>query len=562
MEDLAPAANPCLDYGALWYVKFDCGSFAGVIMREFIAALFLVLLTAAGAQAKATDGGVCPRPAAGSVVERPADLYSSNNVLAVTLNYYTSIDDAGRTLFCFVTPEGQESPTLHVNPGDTLKVTLNNMIPANKGGPAEIMFSKADSCADTTMTDTSVNLHFHGTNVSPKCGSDEVIHTLVNSGDSFQYTIKFPADEPPGLYWYHPHVHTLSETALLGGASGVIEVEGIANLQPAVSGLPERILVVRDQSVQSNPVPGKGPQPSWDISLNYVPVSYPQEKPAVIQMHAGQQEFWRVTNASANTIADLQVKYDNKAQDLQVVALDGVPTGSQDGKRQGTIVTEKDILLPPGGRAEFIVTAPSAEVAKAQFVTEAIDIGHSSAGDLDPKRVLASIENVTAPLDLPKTPKRSGPPNKQRFENLADAKVTNSRLLYFSQVGFSLFFITVDGQDPKPFDPNNPPAITTTRGAVEEWTIENRTPELHEFHIHQIHFLVTAVNGKKIRRNKQQFYDTYQVPYWVGGGPYPSITAKLDFRGATVGDFVYHCHILKHEDRGMMAIIRVQKPAS
>ena len=531
-------------------------------MKKLAATLLFVVLTATGAQAKAVDGGVCPRPAAGSAVAQPADLYSANNVLNVTFNYYTSVDDAGRTLFCLVTPDAQESPTLHVNPGDTLNVTFNNMIPADRGGPAEVMFSKMDSCADTTMTDTSANLHFHGTNVSPKCGSDEVIHTLVNSGDSFVYTINIPANEPPGLYWYHPHVHTLSESALLGGASGVIEVEGIANLQPAVSGLPQRYLTIRDQAVMSNPVPGKGPQPSWDISLNYVPISYPQEKPALIKMNAGQQEFWRVTNASADTIADIQLKYDNKAQDLQVVGLDGVPTGSQDGKRQGTIVTEKDILLPPGGRAEFIVTPPSAEVQKAQLVTEAIDIGHSASGDIDPKRVLATIKNVAGPLGLTKTPKRSGPPTAQRFESLADAKVTATRLLYFSEVGFTVFFITVDGQDPKPFDPNDPPAITTNQGAVEEWTIENRSPELHEFHIHQIHFLVTAVNGKPIPKRKQQFYDTYQVPYWPGGGPYPSITAKMDFRGPTIGDFVYHCHILKHEDRGMMAIIRVQKPGA
>jgi FtsP/CotA-like multicopper oxidase with cupredoxin domain len=531
-------------------------------MQKFIAAFVLALLSATGAQAKVMDGGVCPRPAAGSVVEQPADLYSANNVLNVTFNYYTSMDDAGRTLFCLVTPEGQESPTLHVNPGDTLNVTLNNMIPANKGGPAEVMFSQMDSCADTTMTDTSVNLHFHGTNVSPKCGSDEVIHTLVNAGDSFVYKIKIPADEPPGLYWYHPHVHTLSEAELLGGASGVIEVEGLANLQPAVSGLPQRYLTIRDQNVASNPVPGHGPQPSWDISLNYVPISYPKEKPAVIQMHAGQQELWRVTNASANTIADIQLKYDGTNQTLQIVALDGVPTGSQNGKRQGTIVTEKSILIPPAGRVEFIVTAPSAETAKAELITQAIDIGHSGAGDLDPKRTLATIQDVTAPLGLSKIAKTSGPPTAQRFENLADAKVTNSRTLYFSEVGFSIFFITVDGQNPVPFDPNNPPAITTTQGAVEEWTIQNRSPEVHEFHIHQIHFLVTAVNGKKIPRRKQQFYDTYQVGYWPGGGPYPSITAKMDFRGPTVGDFVYHCHILKHEDHGMMAIIRVQKKGS
>jgi FtsP/CotA-like multicopper oxidase with cupredoxin domain len=263
-----------------------------------------------------------------------------------------------------------------------------------------------------------------------------------------------------------------------------------------------------------------------------------------------------VTNASANTVADLQVMYDNKAQDLQIAAFDGVPTGSQDGKRQGTLVKQKDILLPPGGRAEFIVTAPSASVKNAILLTEAIDTGHF--GDKDPQRVLATIQNVVAPTGLPRLAKRSGPPNKQRFENLADVRPTAQRLLYFSEVGGN-YFITVDGQTPEVFDPNNPPAITTTQGAVEDWTIENRSAEVHEFHIHQVHFLLEAVNGTPLPKRQQQFYDTYQVPYWIGGGDYPSITVRMDFRGPTVGDFVYHCHVLKHEDRGMMAIIRVQK---
>ena len=47
------------------------------------------------------------------------------------------------------------------------------------------------------------------------------------------------------------------------------------------------------------------------------------------------------------------------------------------------------------------------------------------------------------------------------------------------------------------------------------------------------------------------------VPYWSGKGPYPSVTLLMDFRGPITGDFVYHCHILNHEDQGMMAIIRV-----
>jgi FtsP/CotA-like multicopper oxidase with cupredoxin domain len=523
-------------------------------MQKIFAALAVVLLVSvcAPAQARTTDGGVCPRPAAGSVVERPADLYSANNVLAVTLNYYTSVDDAGRTLFCFATPDGIESPTLHVNPGDTLEVTLNNMIPASDG-PAEMMMSKVDACADTTMTTASVNMHFHGTNTAPKCHSDEVIHTLVNSGESFVYKIKFPTNEPPGLYWYHPHVHTLSESAVAGGASGVIEVEGIANLQPAVSGLPERILVMRDQTLATTKKTGV--QPSMDVSLNYIPVPYPDYPPAILQTNPGQQEFWRFTNASANTVADIQLKYDHKAQPLQIVALDGVPTGSQDGKRQGTIITATDILVPPAGRAEFIVTTPASGVKKAFLLTKQVDTGN--LGDKTPERVLAKLENVATPLSLPKVPKRTGPPNVQRFENLEDAKVTTQRLLYFSEVG-GFFFITVDGQQPQAFDPNNPPAITTTQGAVEEWTIQNRAPEVHDFHIHQIHFLLEAINGRKLSRGKRQFYDTYPIAYWTGGD-FPSITVKMDFRGPVIGDFVYHCHILKHEDRGMMAIIRVQK---
>jgi FtsP/CotA-like multicopper oxidase with cupredoxin domain len=529
-------------------------------MQKILAALALLLLAALPAQAKTADVTTCARPAAGSVVAQPADLYSSNGVLNVSFGYDTSVDDAGHTLFCFVTPDGLQSPTLHVNPGDTLKVTLTNNISAPIGGPAELMSNATDTCGDATMNATSVNMHFHGTNVSPKCHSDEVIHTLINSGETFAYTIKIPTDEPPGLYWYHPHVHTLSEAALLGGASGVIEVEGIANLQPAVAGLPQRILVMRDQLVQSgNKRVPTGNPPSWDVSLNYVPIIYPDNVPSIIQTTVGEKEFWRVTNAAADTIADLQVVYDGKAQKLQVAAFDGVPTGSQDGKRQGTIVAQTDILIPPGGRAEFIVTAPPKKVKSATLVTNAIDTGHF--GDKDPQRTLATIQNVAAPVTLPRIARRSGPANAQRFENLADLKATTSRLLYFSEDDSGNYYITVDGQTEQLFNPTDPPAITTTQGAVEDWTVENRTAENHEFHIHQVHFLLEAINGVKVPKKQQQFYDTYQVPYWLGGGSYPSITVRMDFRGSIIGDFVYHCHILKHEDHGMMAIIRVQRAA-
>lgn len=118
------------------------------------------------------------------------------------------------------------------------------------------------------------------------------------------------------------------------------------------------------------------------------------------------------------------------------------------------------------------------------------------------------------------------------------------------------FFITVDGQTPKQFDPNDPPAIVTKQGAVEDWTIENRSKEIHAFHMHQIHFLLLARNGRPPQH--REVMDTVTVPPWSGSGPYPNVKVRMDFRWPeSVGTFVYHCHILDHEDGGMMAKIEV-----
>ena len=105
------------------------------------------------------------------------------------------------------------------------------------------------------MNSSSVNIHYHGTNTAPKCHQDEVIKTLVNSGETFQYNVSFPSNEPPGLYWYHPHVHGINEAAVQGGAAGALVLDGINNVQPDVSGLRHRILLVRDQHVPGNPNP-------------------------------------------------------------------------------------------------------------------------------------------------------------------------------------------------------------------------------------------------------------------------------------------------------------------
>ena len=543
--------------------------------RRSLSAVFGVALLSLSLPTFASNTNPCPRFPVGSQIQQPLDLFSSGGILNVALQYQTMVDEQGLTRFCFTTLDGKQSPTLHVTPGDHLILTLTNLVRADAPGLPEMHMhqgmdmelSSSDRtvlCAAANMTPSSVNVHYHGTNISPTCHSDEVIHTMVNSGESFTYNITFPTDEPPGLDWYHPHIHGISEAAVEGGATGAIIVEGIEKMQPAVANLPQRLLIVRD-----NELPGSGDtkkneeeEPAWDLSLNYVPVPFPKYTPSVIPIKAREKQFWRLANTAAGTILDVALTYDGVLQTLNIVGLDGVPVGSQDGTRQGKLLAVKHLRIPPAGRAEFIMTGPSANVKNALLVTQNVDTGPD--GDVDPFRPIARLKVGTDAADTLRLPVstsdaisafRSVP---QRFEGLESAVATTRRKLYFSEDNpAGKFFITVDGEVPKLFDPDAPPAIVTTQGSVEDWTIENRAMENHEFHIHQIHFLLTAVNGVPVPADKRQLLDMVDIPFWSGTGPYPSVTVRMDFRGSDIGDFVYHCHILEHEDKGMMQIIRV-----
>jgi hypothetical protein len=153
------------------------------------------------------------------------------------------------------------------------------------------------------------------------------------------------------------------------------------------------------------------------------------------------------------TILDLQVTYDGKPQTIKLVALDGVPVGSQDGTQRGKLIGVTDFRLPPASRVEFILTGPSQNVKSAQFLTQAIDTGRD--GDNDTQRTLANIQPVGDRIGADATVNaRPSAPWRQRFEGLASATVTARRKLYFSEnADQTKFFITVDGQTPAVFSP-------------------------------------------------------------------------------------------------------------
>ncbi len=503
------------------------------------------------------------------MVTNPPELFSHHGMLRVSLLYNTTTDALGRALYCFETPDGKESPTLHVRPGDRVLINLKNNLPNPSGvTPMRMPETTIGVCGDAFMTPTSVNMHFHGTSLPPTCHSDEVMHTLVSAGASFNYDLRIPADQPPGLYWYHPHVHGLSDSAVLGGASGALIVDGIQHVQPATAKLPEQVLIVRDQ-IPAAPINWNDPnQPSWDLSLNYVPIPYPNYPPAIIEMASGEKQLWRVLNASADAIIDLQLQYDRQPQTLQVVALDGVPLDSGNGRRRGSIVKMTHVNLGPAARAEFIVDAPPADVKEATLVTLGADTGPQ--GDVTPPHRLAIVKlsgiRAARPHSQQDAARGAFPAHRSRVDDLATVTTTTHRTLFFSETpptpgggdDSQTFFITVAGAIPKAFDPADPPSIVTTQGSVEDWTIENRTPEVHAFHIHQIHFLLMARNGVPVLPEEQQYLDEVTIPYFSGRGPAPNVTVRMDFRGPLVGDFMYHCHILDHEDNGMMAVLRVE----
>ncbi|AXC09436.1 Multicopper oxidase [Acidisarcina polymorpha] len=470
------------------------------------------------------------------------------------------------------TGAAQEAPTLEVNPGDKLIIHFYNDLtaPAAADAAAHVMkgmkmaaapgaaASPADSaCSATTVTSTSTNIHFHGTNAAPVCHQDEVVHTLIQPQQEFDYTVQIPADEPPGAYWYHSHAHGFSDPQLTGGASGVIIVQGIENVNPIVAGLPERVFVMRDQYLPASEANAAG-APKTDLSINYVPVLFPSYTPAVIQTLPAEKEFWRVLNTSADTLLDLEVLVNNVAQPLQIVSVDGVPLTDSSGNPTTTTVTS--YAMSPASRIEFVVTTPVVG-ATAQLVTETWNNGPS--GDADPGRPIANIVSSTsAPSAVPaikRLPAQTRAQTVTRFAAINATTPVTQRTLYFSvKSDFTEFYITPDGQTPTVFRMDGPPNITVTEGTVEQWTIENRSTMDHNFHIHQLHFQTLAVNGVAV--NDLTRRDTVDVPHWSGkaSDPYPSVTLLMDFRDPNiVGTFVYHCHILSHEDLGMMGMIQV-----
>src|ERR1700723_548487 len=514
----------------------------------------------------------CQRPIPGSIVTEPAALRSHDGVLYVDLTYRNLQRADGQQEYCYYDRKGDMSPTLRLQPGDLLVLRLKNRLTAlpsaSQNNAAQAtgsnmpMMPHSSSCGGAAMTALATNLHFHGLTVPPLCHEDDVLHTLIAPGKlPFEYRFRIPDDEWPGLYWYHPHVHGFTNPQVLGGASGALIVEGIEPANQALEGLPERTFVIRDEDLRHpNAPPEKigfpapppladaegdirntgtgGGKPAKDLSINFVPVPYPDYPPATILVRPSERQFWQVLNASAVTYIDIQLLAGNTPQSIGVVSLDSVPI-NEGGMSRNRVLWVNHAFLPPGSRVDFIFKGVQ-KGAQARVITRSVDTG--PAGENDPVRPLANIIATDRALEMSRlsVSPRPLPPSASVW--LCDAPTGRTPHLYFSERpkdpnrpdSPTEFMLTVEGQPQEPFDPHQAsPSITVQQGDVEDWVIENRSPEMPAFHIHQIHFLLTEWDGVAV--DEPFLRDIINVPYWDGkSSRYPSVHLRMDFKNPNI----------------------------
>jgi FtsP/CotA-like multicopper oxidase with cupredoxin domain len=326
--------------------------------------------------------------------------------------------------------------------------------------------------------------------------------------------------------------------------SGALVIEGIESYFPALAGLPERVLVVRGRSIEHDPqstdlkrrvelssntcgAEPEGPEEVFTVNGSVRPQ---------IEIAPGERQFWRIVNASADRYMDLQLE----GQTFEIVAMDGEPIARHDPNHRTRIAGH--VLLPPAGRLEAIVTGPSAG-ATERLITRCVDTGPD--GDPNPAMVLADVVQRSGAGLPPKTPKSSLKPNLKTLDLAAEEKAPPRFVVTFTEDKKGFY---INGEK---FAPDAAPMVHAKVGTFQHWRIVNDSKELHPMHIHQVHFLAYAENDKPIA--DPLWLDTVNVPY---GG---SVDVIMDFTNPVIrGMSVFHCHLLNHEDKGMMAKILFQ----
>ena len=431
---------------------------------------------------------------------QPPEIRSENGVLRTTITAAPGPVQLGDYSFPGLLYEGAYlPPLLRPRLGDTMRITFRNNLP----------------------NDAS-NLHFHGMAVSPQGNSDNVfVH--VHPGHQFDYEVRIPATgrQRPGLFWYHPHAHGVVTKQMLGGMSGGLVVDGFENLFPIVQGLPERFLLIKHAELDGD---------KEIISING------QLNP-IVQIRPGEMQFWRIANIGAT----LFIKFHIEGMPLYAVAIDGHPR-SRPGK-----MTE--FFIGPGQRIDAIAIGPQA----GEYAMRTVSFQNQAWKKPDPPQQMATIVSDGSGLagwDAETEVPRQHVARARWVDEVRSSPIARQRRLEYSRTPDRRVFM-ING---RVMDENRVDQ-TVKLGDTEEWIVVNTDQQYHSFHIHQTGFLVTEVNG--VRQNDDSLRDTFSMLPATDGGP-SLLKVLIPFTDPViVGRFVYHCHAVDHEDKGMMGIVEV-----
>ena len=470
----------------------------------------------------------------------PPQVQAKHGVVSLTLY---AVNENGRDAFAF---NGETvAPTIRASPGDVLKITYINDLPAKS----------KETCALNPCMDMT-NLHFHGLTVSPNSPQDDVIGMMARPGEVLHYSVHIPRDHPPGLFWYHTHPHGESHRQVLDGMSGAIVIEGMQRYVSEVGRLREQVIVVRGRSIEHDPnaaalrraveIPAKGCGGEAGAVEEIFTVNGAL-RPR-IEIAPKERQFWRIVNAAADRYLDLQLD----GQTFEIVALDGMPLAYHDPKH--TTGATHHLLLATAGRVEAIVTGPPVG-AHSALRTLCVDTGRD--GDPNPEMVLADLVQPDSAQPSPNHPNANPPRGKVHGQvHAIDARPPLYRPINVEPLKRPAPDFTVTFTEDKngfyingrKYAPDARPITSVRIGTYQHWRVVNRSAELHPFHIHQVHFLAYAENGAPLAH--PAWLDTVNVP--IDG----SVDVILDFTDPVIkGMSVFHCHLLNHEDKGMMAKI-------
>lgn len=483
-----------------------------------------------------------PIEAAPDLSQGPPPLYEPGSLTSV--DGYLHVDLVAKQGVATVNGTGYETilyndrliqPVLRLQPGDALLVELDDRRPAVPDVQAHHGHASAGAPAYADYT----NVHFHGLNVPPQAPGDDVFIQVFPEATGlkpslYRYALVLPEDHPQGLFWYHPHPHGVSNQQVRGGMSGAMIIGNLTGTHyPDVEYTRERVFLLRDFSNVSMAPGSVGAAAFANKTVNGMTWS-------TFDLAPGETQFWRFGNVGSNLNFPLVLTNGTANVPFYVIAVDG--------NVLETPVRTETLYLHPGARMEGFVVGPP----EGAYVLRSLAVNNGGRQEPQADLVLvnsrpdASVPPTSTAEDILRSTNAEA---DARFVELRrwveDGNATVWRNFTFHGGGAQNATINGSTYDVDRVD------TTVNYGDRETWVLHNPDGVNHVFHIHQLDFLVTQVNGAPADMRGLQ--DTVLIP------PGGNVTIVIPFTTPnTIGEYVYHCHYLAHEDNGMMANIVVR----